>query len=424
MLLLSGFALGCSAVMFLVVFREFRHLAVGKVFLVTLIAISCMFLRPAVSEEWRPLLSNVMTAVPALFWLLCQMTFSHRPRFFSIWSFIALYSFIPPAIYRSLSSEVMGIWGYYLAWRIPSISEYVLTLNGLWVIVVNWSDDLVESRRKLRGIVLGGFGLTTLIVTSTMNFGWGHIVSVPLISAIACLFTAAFIVKGRTGALLGEPLAPTSHHSHHSDVSIQQRLLTLDPLTERPTEPVQRQPVTPSVTAPFQADFDPSGDTASPQPIDNPAPSSPTTDTLVHLSRLQSMMQDGFYRREKLTLPQLASAMNLPEYKTRELINKHLGYRNFNGYINQLRISESCHRLIQEPDTPVLNISLDVGYRTLSSFNRAFKDIMKCSPTEFRQRQSLAHNIVSHSSLDTSSTAYHKQTEYLSGTHVQKAIPD
>ena len=33
----------------------------------------------------------------------------------------------------------------------------------------------------------------------------------------------------------------------------------------------------------------------------------------------------------------------------------------------------------------LLNIALDVGYRTLSSFNRAFKDIFKQTPTAYRQ---------------------------------------
>ena len=46
----------------------------------------------------------------------------------------------------------------------------------------------------------------------------------------------------------------------------------------------------------------------------------------------------------------------------------------------------AAERLRNEPDTPVLNISLDVGYRTLSSFNRAFRDIQNATPTEYRQQ--------------------------------------
>jgi AraC-like DNA-binding protein len=97
-------------------------------------------------------------------------------------------------------------------------------------------------------------------------------------------------------------------------------------------------------------------------------------------------MLDGFYRTEKLTLKQLSAKIDFPEYKTRALINETLGYRNFNDYINQLRIAESCEKLVSEPDTPILNIALDVGYRTLSSFNRAFKDILEQTPTAYRQK--------------------------------------
>ena len=100
---------------------------------------------------------------------------------------------------------------------------------------------------------------------------------------------------------------------------------------------------------------------------------------------LKLLMNDGFYRRESLALKHLAKEMALPEYRVRAVINKELGYRNFNDYINQLRIAEAGDRLVSEPDTPILNIALDIGYRTLSSFNRAFKEIFEQSPTAYRQ---------------------------------------
>jgi len=62
-----------------------------------------------------------------------------------------------------------------------------------------------------------------------------------------------------------------------------------------------------------------------------------------------------------------------------------LTYRNFNDYINHLRIAEAGERLIAEPETPVINIALVVGYRTLSSFNRAFKELFDQFPTAYHQ---------------------------------------
>lgn len=75
----------------------------------------------------------------------------------------------------------------------------------------------------------------------------------------------------------------------------------------------------------------------------------------------------------------------MPEYKIRGVINKELGYRNFNEFINEYRIAEAAQRLISEPDTPISNIALDVGYRTLSSFNRAFRKEKDTTPTAYRE---------------------------------------
>lgn len=100
--------------------------------------------------------------------------------------------------------------------------------------------------------------------------------------------------------------------------------------------------------------------------------------------KLAELMAGGFYKKEKLTVKQLSIALGIPEYRVRRLINQTLGYRNFNDYINQLRVAEAAERLLQNPAEPVLNISLDMGYRTLSSFNRAFRDITGTTPTAYR----------------------------------------
>ena len=103
------------------------------------------------------------------------------------------------------------------------------------------------------------------------------------------------------------------------------------------------------------------------------------------LIRIKAIMQEGFYRRENLTLKDLSNVLEVPEYKVRAAINKELGYRNFNEFINEYRINEAAKRLRDEPETPISNIALDVGYRTLSSFNRAFRKEKDTTPTAFRE---------------------------------------
>ncbi|UZE96191.1 hypothetical protein [Alkalimarinus alittae] len=84
MLLMTGFSLGCIAITFLIVTRDFGHLPVARVFLALLIAASAFLLNNVVSQDWKWLTADVMTMLPALFWLLCQLAFARRPHLLSI----------------------------------------------------------------------------------------------------------------------------------------------------------------------------------------------------------------------------------------------------------------------------------------------------------------------------------------------------
>ena len=107
------------------------------------------------------------------------------------------------------------------------------------------------------------------------------------------------------------------------------------------------------------------------------------------LQQLEQHMQNGGYRRTGLTIRELADQLETREHILRALINKHLGFRNFNEYLNQFRIDEASRRLADpdEAHLPVLTIALDIGYRSLSPFNAAFKRRHAQTPTEFRREQ-------------------------------------
>jgi len=339
LLLLTGFSLGCIAIVFLIVARDFGRLLVAKVFLVLLVASTAFLLNQIIDPAWKWLTGDIMTMIPALFWLLCQLAFARRPRLISIWAGLALYSFIAPAVTRffGVSSELTGAFNFW-GWQLPRYTEYVLILHGLWVIVASWSDDLITTRRQLRGALLGTVGFAALWVTISLNTGYGSPLCLPIVVSIAALVIAYLLLEGRVGVLLG----PAKQALSSGEINIEDTGI-------------------PCSSGEKNAEFDD-----------------------VEL-KLQSVMGEGFYRTERLTLNMLAEKIELPEYKTRALINQKLGYRNFNDYINQLRIAEAGDRLVSEPDTPILNIALDIGYRTLSSFNRAFKEIFEQSPTAYRQ---------------------------------------
>jgi AraC-like DNA-binding protein len=104
--------------------------------------------------------------------------------------------------------------------------------------------------------------------------------------------------------------------------------------------------------------------------------------------RLLTLMQvEKAYREEALTIALLARKLELPEYRLRRVINQQLGYRNFNAFLNDLRIEEAC-QILADPAherLPILNLALDLGYGSPGPFNRAFRAKTGQTPTEYRR---------------------------------------
>lgn len=90
------------------------------------------------------------------------------------------------------------------------------------------------------------------------------------------------------------------------------------------------------------------------------------------------------YRQEGLTIGQLAKQMKTQEYLLRACINRGQGFRNFNDFLNHYRIREACSRLESEPGLPIFNLSMELGYRSLAPFNRAFKAETGKTPSQYR----------------------------------------
>lgn len=110
---------------------------------------------------------------------------------------------------------------------------------------------------------------------------------------------------------------------------------------------------------------------------------------------LRAMEQEKLYHEEGLTIGMLAERLAVQEYRLRRLINRHLGYRNFNAFLNHYRIEAARTQLadITLARIPVLTIAMDLGYRSLSPFNKAFKEITGITPTEYRRGQLTAKDL-------------------------------
>jgi AraC-like DNA-binding protein len=130
-----------------------------------------------------------------------------------------------------------------------------------------------------------------------------------------------------------------------------------------------------------------------PAPVSAPAPAPTLAPAPVILdeglvdSVRTLMSQEHAYREMGLTIGQLAQHLNVPQYRLRETINGGLGYRNFSDFLNSYRVAEAAERLA-DPDCtglPILTIAMDAGFRSLSSFNKAFRGIHQQTPTAYRK---------------------------------------
>ena len=107
--------------------------------------------------------------------------------------------------------------------------------------------------------------------------------------------------------------------------------------------------------------------------------------TIIEL--LERMSRERLYADHDLRVGSLAAMLNVPEYKLRKKINQQLGYRNFNHFVNYYRINEASEKLLADTRIPVLSVALDVGFRSISSFNTAFQTQLGVSPTQYRNQK-------------------------------------
>ena len=88
-----------------------------------------------------------------------------------------------------------------------------------------------------------------------------------------------------------------------------------------------------------------------------------------------------------MTITALAEVLGTQEHVLRRVINRGLGFRNFNDFLHAHRLREASARL-RDPAArriPVLTIALEAGYGSIGPFNRAFRERFGMTPTEYRR---------------------------------------
>ena len=134
--------------------------------------------------------------------------------------------------------------------------------------------------------------------------------------------------------------------------------------------------------------FKPKSSTLFEAKLSLPVSGDPTEQSPLLSKLLAAMDSEHLYRQDGLTISQLAKQLSTQEHVLRALINKELGYRNFNDFLNHYRIAEITTKIKSDPESnlPILTLALESGFRSLSSFNKAFKQTHQLTPTEYKKK--------------------------------------
>ena len=94
------------------------------------------------------------------------------------------------------------------------------------------------------------------------------------------------------------------------------------------------------------------------------------------------------HQAENLSLGQVAKAVNTSTFYFCKMFKKFTGV-NFTDYVSRVRI-EKAKDLLLNPNLRISEIAYEVGFQSLTHFNRVFKRILGQSPTDYRGQLTLA----------------------------------
>jgi len=287
--------------------------------------------------------STLATLVPALLWLLARLLFEDKTRVHpAVWLMMALYVGLRAVGMLFYDGGGISMDGFFLAFfYFPQLIMLMFVLHVIYMAFGGLAGDLVEPRRRLRVPFSIGMGTVVAAILGSGFLGLGGAVMDSL------TFAATFVL------MLFINLATAG---------IQQRG---------------------SVVAHGSAGRMPA----------NGGGAEACSQDRREIGRItRAMEQERLYTTTGLTIGQLADHLGMQEYRLRRIINQTLHYRNFNQYLNSYRIAEAARRLRDpaEARLSIYNIALDVGYASLSSFNKAFKETFGMTPSAYRSADKVA----------------------------------
>jgi AraC-like DNA-binding protein len=338
--------------------RRLEHPAarIGVAFMAGL-AVQAFATIPAVERGWpigwqAPLVA-VSVGNSVLFWLFARALFDDDfkigPAAVGLWASVAAVG-----AGFCFSVAAFGPWAFVsvvfkvvLRWA-PAVFAVLVIAAA----VSHWRVDLIERRRRLRAfIVVAGSAYALTMVALRLASRTGVLSTDAARFDVAALLLIAFAVAVAVLRVADGGLLPSRAAGLPVEAAGEVALAAV---------------ATSDVVAP-----------ALPDAVDERLATA-----LAHL-----ITRDRTYRVEGLTLGVLALKLSVPEYRLRRYINQRLGHRNFNAYINGLRLAEA-RAALSDParrEIGVLAIALEAGFASIGPFNRAFKAATGVTPSEYRR---------------------------------------
>lgn len=103
---------------------------------------------------------------------------------------------------------------------------------------------------------------------------------------------------------------------------------------------------------------------------------------------MQKMQEEELYLDCELTLPDLAAKTGLTPHQVSQVLNGQMN-QNFFSFVNNYRI-QMAKSLLSNPETqniPIVELAIEVGFKSKSSFYDAFKKATQLTPTQFKKAQ-------------------------------------
>lgn len=100
------------------------------------------------------------------------------------------------------------------------------------------------------------------------------------------------------------------------------------------------------------------------------------------IARARKFIED--HQTEHLSLGQVARAVNMSTFYFCKLFKKATGI-NFTDYVSRVRM-ERAKNLLLNPNVRVTEVAYEVGFQSLTHFNRVFRKVEGESPTSYRRR--------------------------------------